>query len=187
MAIFDQHAAMLAASSITPEHARARGYVSVDTKVRLEKLGITKAGRNVPGLLVPMRDKAGEVWGYQYRPDTPRHQRDRQAGQVRDADQAAQRHRRATWCRSTARRSGRAVVDNRRREESRRRGVRRAGVHRAGRRVVLARNQRQRRQGRSPGLARHRAERPPCRARVRLRRRPQARGPDRRSASSPAT
>ena len=70
--LFDQHAAMLAASAITPEHARARGYVSVDTKIRLEQLGVTKAGRNVPGLLVPMRDKAGEVWGYQYRPDGPR-------------------------------------------------------------------------------------------------------------------
>jgi hypothetical protein len=71
-ALFDQHQAMLAESKITPEQARARGYVSVDTKKRLEGLGITKAGRNTPGLLVPMRDKTGEVWGYQYRPDSPR-------------------------------------------------------------------------------------------------------------------
>jgi hypothetical protein len=72
LALFDQHAAKLAASTITPEHARARGYVSVDTKVRLEGIGVTKIGRNVPGLLVPMRDKHGQVWGYQYRPDNPR-------------------------------------------------------------------------------------------------------------------
>jgi hypothetical protein len=72
LAIFDQHAAMLAASMITPEHARARGYVSVDTKVRLELLKVTKAGRNVPGLLVPQLRIDGSTWGYQYRPDMPR-------------------------------------------------------------------------------------------------------------------
>ena len=60
------------ASGITPEHARARGYVSVDTKKRLEQLNITKAGRNVPGLLVPQLRKDGSTWGYQYRPDAPR-------------------------------------------------------------------------------------------------------------------
>jgi predicted transcriptional regulator len=70
--LLPQHQAMLEESRITPEHARARGYVTVDTKIRLEGLGVTKAGRNIPGLLVPMRDKRGEVWGYQYRPDTPR-------------------------------------------------------------------------------------------------------------------
>src|SRR5215203_1840762 len=63
---------MLIASAITPDHARVRGYVSVDTKIRLENLGVTKAGRNVPGLLVPQLRKDGSTWGYQYRPDTPR-------------------------------------------------------------------------------------------------------------------
>lgn len=72
MAVFPQHAEMLAASGVTPEHASARGYVSVDTKTRLDQLGVTKAGRKVPGLLIPSRDKAGQVWGYQYRPDEPR-------------------------------------------------------------------------------------------------------------------
>lgn len=72
IALFPQHAASLAESGITPEHARARGYVSVDTKKRLEQLGVTKAGRNVPGLLVPQLLKQGETWGYQYRPDVPR-------------------------------------------------------------------------------------------------------------------
>jgi len=72
LSIFTQHAAMLAASGITPDHAHARGYVSVDIKQRLEGIGITKAGRNVPGLLVPQLRADGSTWGYQYRPDNPR-------------------------------------------------------------------------------------------------------------------
>lgn len=71
-ALFPQHARMLAASGITPEHARARGYVTADTKARLEVLGITPAGRRVPGLLIPSLRKDGTTWGYQYRPDDPR-------------------------------------------------------------------------------------------------------------------
>jgi Domain of unknown function (DUF3854) len=70
--LFDQHAAMLKASMVAPEHARARGYISVDTKIRLENLGISRAGRNIPGLLVPQLRKDGSTWGYQYRPDVPR-------------------------------------------------------------------------------------------------------------------
>lgn len=72
LTIFDQHARMLAESTITPEHARARGYVSVDTKRRLDELSIARAGRRVPGLLVPMLNAQGDRWGYQYRPDNPR-------------------------------------------------------------------------------------------------------------------
>jgi hypothetical protein len=70
--LFDQHAAMLAASTITPDHARARGYVSVDTKKRLEGLNVASGGRNMPGVLVPLLRKDGSTWGYQYRPDQPR-------------------------------------------------------------------------------------------------------------------
>lgn len=70
--LFPQHAELLRASAVPPELARARGYVTVDTKRRLEQLGVTRTGRNVPGLLVPLRRKDGSVWGYQYRPDTPR-------------------------------------------------------------------------------------------------------------------
>lgn len=72
IALHSQHAAMLAASGITPEHASARGYVSVDTKKRVRDLGVTPAGCSVPGLLVPQRRADGSVWGYQYRPDVPR-------------------------------------------------------------------------------------------------------------------
>jgi hypothetical protein len=70
--MFNQHAAQLAASGITPEHADARGYRSVDTKKRLESVGVTSSGRRVPGLLVPSLRMDGSVWGYQYRPDSPR-------------------------------------------------------------------------------------------------------------------
>ena len=70
-----QHAKLLEDSAIPPEFARTRGYVTVTEKTRLAGLGehgISKAGRNVPGLLVPLRRKDGSVWGYQYRPDLPR-------------------------------------------------------------------------------------------------------------------
>jgi Protein of unknown function (DUF3631)/Domain of unknown function (DUF3854) len=73
--IFPQHAALLAASVITPEVARARGYVSVDIKKRLEEFGFEHYQRNVPGLLIPLHRADGSVWGYQYRPDRPRQTR----------------------------------------------------------------------------------------------------------------
>ncbi len=72
LSLFPQHAQVLAESGITPDYARARGYVTVDTKARLERLGVTKAGRNIPGLLVPQLRADGSTWGYQYRPDVPR-------------------------------------------------------------------------------------------------------------------
>jgi hypothetical protein len=70
--IYPQHQQMLIASGITPEHARARPYRSVDTKRRLEEIGITPKGRNTPGLRIPLLRKDGSTWGYQYRPDQPR-------------------------------------------------------------------------------------------------------------------
>lgn len=71
-AIFAQHAALLEASAIHPDVSRARGYVSVDTKRRLEGLGFERYQRSVPGLLIPLHRADGSVWGYQYRPDVPR-------------------------------------------------------------------------------------------------------------------
>ena len=67
-----QHQRLLRESAIPVEHARARDYMTADTKKRLDQIGIAKKGQNVPGLLIPLRDKQGSAWGWQYRPDSPR-------------------------------------------------------------------------------------------------------------------
>ena len=71
-AVFPQHAALLEASAISPEVARARGYISVDTKTRLEPAGFAKSQRVVPGLLIPVYGTDGELRLHQNRPDNPR-------------------------------------------------------------------------------------------------------------------
>src|SRR5689334_16540438 len=72
--LFPQHAALLKKSAISPEVARARGYVSVDTGTRLESAGFAKSQRrSVPGLLIPLHGADGcGVRNHQYRPDNPR-------------------------------------------------------------------------------------------------------------------
>src|SRR6266487_3968777 len=72
LAIFPQHAALLAASAISPEVSRERGYVSVDTKKRLESAGFAQSQRTEPGLLIPIHATDGEIRLHQYRPDAPR-------------------------------------------------------------------------------------------------------------------
>jgi uncharacterized protein DUF3854 len=71
-AIFPQHAELLAASAITPEVARERGYVSVDTRRRLDSAGFKHYQQRVPGLAIPVHDTSGAVALWQYRPDRPR-------------------------------------------------------------------------------------------------------------------
>ena len=69
----ENHAKMLAASGIPPEHAVARGYETIVDSRRLAAIGIVKAARGrVPGLLIPLLRRDGSTWGYQYRPDDPR-------------------------------------------------------------------------------------------------------------------
>jgi hypothetical protein len=72
--ISDQHAAMLAASKITPEQAHARGYRSIDgnNRRRLAEIGIVKAVCKSDGLLIPLLNIQGEIGGYQFRPENPR-------------------------------------------------------------------------------------------------------------------
>jgi hypothetical protein len=72
--LHDRHAKMLAESGITPEHARARGYISIDSgnRRRLKEIGVVKAVQKSDGLLIPLLRIDGEVGGYQFRPDTPR-------------------------------------------------------------------------------------------------------------------
>ncbi|MGI8711108.1 MAG: DUF3631 domain-containing protein [Acidimicrobiales bacterium] len=71
-ALFPQHQKLLVASAIDPEVAAERGYVSVDQKTRLARLGFSPAQQRVPGLLVPIHGTAGGVVAHQYRPDDPR-------------------------------------------------------------------------------------------------------------------
>lgn len=70
--LFDQHAAQLEASGIDPDVATERGYVSVDQKTRLAKLGYQNYQQRVPGLLIPVHGVSGEVVAFEYRPDVPR-------------------------------------------------------------------------------------------------------------------
>src|SRR5512133_411693 len=73
LSIFPQHRELLAASAITPEVARARGYVSIDRRKQLQRYDANFSVKcPTPGLLQPLRRKDGSVWGYQYRPDEPR-------------------------------------------------------------------------------------------------------------------
>jgi len=52
--------------------ARARGYVSADSKKQLERYGFGGYQQRSPGLLIPLHRADGSVWGYQLRPDNPR-------------------------------------------------------------------------------------------------------------------
>lgn len=72
LGIFAQHQKLLWDSQISVQVARSRGYVSVDTKKRLEDLGFSSSQQRVPGLLIPLFGTNGEVVTYQYRPDDPR-------------------------------------------------------------------------------------------------------------------
>ena len=110
--ISDDHLKVLAASGITPEYATARGYETITDKRRLAELKITAAGRNVPGLLVPMLRVDGSTWGYQYRPDSPGYA---------TASRSSTRHRGSSATASTSRlvsptssATQRAAVDHRR-------------------------------------------------------------------------
>ena len=73
--IYDHHRKMLEASGITPEHARARGYRSIDGDNR-KLLAATKipkaAWQKRDGLYIPLLRIDGEIGSHQYRPDEPR-------------------------------------------------------------------------------------------------------------------
>jgi hypothetical protein len=73
--LFPQHQALLKASAISVAVATDRGYVSVDTKARLDSIDIPKTHQLVPGLLIPVygpESTNGEAATWQYRPDHPR-------------------------------------------------------------------------------------------------------------------
>jgi hypothetical protein len=70
--LLPHHAALLTASAISADVARARGYRSVTKKIELERAGFAPAQRSVPTLLIPIWNARGEPALYQHRPDTPR-------------------------------------------------------------------------------------------------------------------
>ena len=73
LALFAQHSELLTASAISPEVARERRYVSVDTRAQLKRYNDRFSSKcPVPGMLIPLRRLDGSVSGYQYRPDAPR-------------------------------------------------------------------------------------------------------------------
>lgn len=74
--LLTQHVKLLVESAISPEVAAARGYRSITKKVDLESKGFVSNQRNVPGLLIPIHNAAGQLATYQYRPDQPRINKD---------------------------------------------------------------------------------------------------------------
>jgi hypothetical protein len=70
--VFANHADALRKSAIDPAVAAERGYVSVDTKRRLDSAGFKHYQQRTPGLLIPVHDTSGAVAQHQYRPDRPR-------------------------------------------------------------------------------------------------------------------
>ena len=71
-ALLPQHAALLRASAISPEVAKARGYRSVEQKARLTEVGFSSTQARVPALLIPIWNVHGEIALYQTRADEPR-------------------------------------------------------------------------------------------------------------------
>src|SRR5215210_2253283 len=65
-------AMLLEESGIGKQLVARRGYRTVESKAELERLGFGRSQRNVPTLLVPIYDPAGEIALYQSRPDEPR-------------------------------------------------------------------------------------------------------------------
>lgn len=70
--LFPDHLNHLAASAISINVIRERGYKSILAARQLESLGFSKAQRRAPGLLIPLYAPDGSPAGCQYRPDKPR-------------------------------------------------------------------------------------------------------------------
>jgi hypothetical protein len=71
--LLEHHERMLIEESgIHGKVVEERGYKTIKTQAELERLGFSKAQRNVPGLLVPVYSPTGEIVTYQNRPDEPR-------------------------------------------------------------------------------------------------------------------
>ncbi len=63
---------LIEGSGIATEVVEARRYRTVENKTELERLGFSRAQRNVPALLIPVYGPTGEHTNHQIRPDKPR-------------------------------------------------------------------------------------------------------------------
>ena len=71
--LLPQHHQLVAASAITADVARARGYTSITAPAELARLGFNRAQQRLtPCLLLPVHTVDGLVAFHQIRPDTPR-------------------------------------------------------------------------------------------------------------------
>ena len=70
--LLPHHAALLTASAIAADVALARGYWSATAEAGLHQLGFTAAQAQVPAIVLPIWNVAGEIGMYQVRPDEPR-------------------------------------------------------------------------------------------------------------------
>lgn len=68
----DSHYQHLKSSSILDEVIIERGYMTVTRKQQLTDCGFSKNQNRVGGILIPLWSVNGDVYSYQYRPDTPR-------------------------------------------------------------------------------------------------------------------
>ena len=169
LSIFPDHADQLAASAITPEVARERGYVSIDSRKQLQRYAKGFGSKcPIPGLLIPLRRLDGSVWGYQYRPTAPRVM----DGKPRKYETPFQQPGGIDIPPGIKDKIGDPSVPLLVTEGSKKADSAvsaRACVRVGARRVELARHQPGWRQGRAAGMARHGAERPPGHPGVRLR------------------
>ena len=84
--LIGKHRQMLIDSGISAATAKARGYETIKDPRRLAAIGIPKNGQRTMGVQIPLRTFDGSVWGYQYRPDSPREVRGSPQGQHRPAE-----------------------------------------------------------------------------------------------------
>ena len=71
-ALLTAHLEQLLDSAISIEVVKERGYVSVLGKTPLKDAGFSNSQQRAPGILMPLHGVDGTIVGYQYRPDTPR-------------------------------------------------------------------------------------------------------------------
>lgn len=68
----DVHIAHLKASNISDEVIKERSYMTITRKNQLKDCGFNKSQSRVPGILMPLWSVNGDVYSYQYKPDSPR-------------------------------------------------------------------------------------------------------------------